>query len=173
MKKTLIELIVFAASWCVAIPVSCGHIFESSVEIDSAIVNEILSNIESENRSELFGAVNTPAGQKPGPKSLETNWTRWLAEGNDLQDFVGEAEKKTVDGSRVDIYTNSGYAIEVEWASKWKEAIGQSLYYATLEDAKPGIILLFKGDQVEKFYYMRLMVVASKYGIKVWVVETK
>jgi hypothetical protein len=34
------------------------------------------------------------------------------------------------------------YAIEVEWAQHWAEAVGQSLYYASATNRKPGIILL-------------------------------
>jgi hypothetical protein len=34
------------------------------------------------------------------------------------------------------------YAIEVDWAPKWAEAVGQSLYYAGATGRKPGIILL-------------------------------
>ena len=41
----------------------------------------------------------------------------------------GEIEVKIGDGSRCDIITEK-YAIEVEWASKRKDSVGQSLWYS-------------------------------------------
>ena len=52
-----------------------------------------------------------------------------------------EIEKKLITGGRVDCF-NEEYAIEVDWAHKWAEAVGQSLYYAAATNRKPGIILL-------------------------------
>jgi len=76
------------------------------------------------------------------------------------------------DESRVDILTDE-YAFEVEWAYKWKESIGQSLYYAIQTDMKPGIILLFKGEPQDKENYLRCSVVCEKYNIKLITVKVK
>ena len=71
------------------------------------------------------------------------------------------------DRTRVDLL-NDEYAIEVDWAPKWAEGIGQALYYAEVTDKKPGVILLIKDMQKEMKYVYRLQTVAAKYGIKVW-----
>ena len=52
-----------------------------------------------------------------------------------------EIEKKLITGGRIDCF-NDEFAIEVDWANKWAEAVGQSLYYAGATDRKPAIILL-------------------------------
>ena len=77
----------------------------------------------------------------------------------------GTLEAKTPDGSRVDILTDE-YAYEVDWAYKWPQAIGQSLYYAAATNRKPGIILLFKNRTEERRYYLRCLVVCNRYNIR-------
>ncbi len=52
----------------------------------------------------------------------------------------GQTEVK-VENGRVDIVTRT-HAIEVERASNWKHAIGQSLWYALQTNLSPGIVLL-------------------------------
>jgi hypothetical protein len=52
-----------------------------------------------------------------------------------------ELEKHLPSGGRVDCLA-AEYAIEVDWANHWAEALGQSLYYAGATNRKPGIILL-------------------------------
>lgn len=68
---------------------------------------------------------------------------------------LGGKEEVKVDGGRADIVTDN-FAIEVEWASKWKSAIGQALWYGleTNRDAK--IILLIKDIDKEYKYYTML-----------------
>lgn len=171
MKNTTIELLLFIAVWCCAACLVCAGPIENSTNT-AEILAQLEDDLEREDTKARFGAVRTPEGQRPSANSYETDWTKWLAAGNEGEDFSGVAEYKTIDGSWIDIYTKGGYTVEVEWAAKWKEAVGQALYYAAIEDAKPGIVLLFKGEKTEKLHYMRLMIVASKYNIKVWVIET-
>ncbi|MDQ3017417.1 MAG: hypothetical protein M3R25_11950 [Bacteroidota bacterium] len=57
----------------------------------------------------------------------------------------GEAEV-TVANGRVDVVTDS-HAIEVERASNWKHAIGQSLWYGLQTNKQPGIILLMESPE--------------------------
>lgn len=54
----------------------------------------------------------------------------------------GEMEVTMPDGSRCDIVTEEGFAIEVEKASNWKESIGQALNYAFQSNKKAGIVLI-------------------------------
>ncbi|MCP3875223.1 MAG: hypothetical protein GY699_18975 [Desulfobacteraceae bacterium] len=58
------------------------------------------------------------------------------------REFGGHMEVGVPSG-RVDILTNE-YAIEVDWANKWKEAIGQALWYGQQTLRKPGIVLILK-----------------------------
>jgi len=60
---------------------------------------------------------------------------RWAAK------FGGITEFLLADGKRVDILTDR-YAIEVDFAEKFYEAVGQSLLYAVRTNRTPGIILI-------------------------------
>ena len=79
----------------------------------------------------------------------------------------GEREVVLSDRTRVDIVTDE-YAIEVDFAEKWAESIGQSLHYQGMLDKKAGVLLVWKGPEEERFL-KRLMDVAVKHGITVWV----
>ena len=83
----------------------------------------------------------------------------------------GDIEVRLDDGSRCDIVTKE-YAIEVDFAYKWAEAIGQSLYYAAMLNKKPGIVLIVTKKSNLRFYD-RLMIVNEKYnlGIEIWLIR--
>lgn len=70
------------------------------------------------------------------------------------------------DLSRVDIVTDT-FAIEIDFADKWAESVGQSLYYAHMLDRKPGVLLIVNGNAEER-YVLRLLKVAEKEDITVW-----
>lgn len=72
------------------------------------------------------------------------------------------------DGTRVDILTKE-YAIEVDFADKWYEGVGQALYYSIKTNKKPALVLIIEKDSHEK-YLDRLKMVAEKYGIKIYVI---
>ena len=67
------------------------------------------------------------------------------------KEMSGQADYTLQDKSRVDCLTGT-HAFEVDWADGMKvyEAIGQSLYYASQTDKKPGILLLIRKDNSEK-----------------------
>ena len=79
----------------------------------------------------------------------------------------GILEYATEDKSRVDCLTKE-YAVECDHAYKWKEAVGQSLFYAIQTGKRPGILLIVKDPVKERKYVERLNIVAEKYDIKVW-----
>lgn len=54
------------------------------------------------------------------------------------------------DGARVDCLTDD-YAIEFDFAQKWAEAVGQSLYYALKTGKKPGIVLILEKETDRRF----------------------
>jgi len=77
----------------------------------------------------------------------------------------GQTEVVLKDKSRVDIVTDT-FAIEVDFAEKWAESVGQSLYYAQEMDKKPGVLLIIEGRK-DDIYLNRLMIMAFKYNIRV------
>jgi len=79
----------------------------------------------------------------------------------------GVMEYRLKDRTRVDCLT-SEYAIEVDWAKKWAESIGQSLYYAQMTNKTPAVGLIC-GENDTRFL-KRLKTVAKKEHIKIFVI---
>ena len=67
------------------------------------------------------------------------------------EELFGKVNYTLEDKSKVDCLTDT-HAYEVDWADGMKvyEAIGQSLYYASQTNKKPGIILLIRKNNSEK-----------------------
>lgn len=63
--------------------------------------------------------------------------------------YNGEIEVSMPDRTRCDIITET-HAIEVDFADKWGEAIGQSLNYAFQSNKKAGILLILENREDEK-----------------------
>lgn len=62
----------------------------------------------------------------------------------------GFVEYMLPDKTRVDCLTDE-YAIEFDYAQKWAESIGQSLYYAKKTGKKPAVALIVKKDSDKKY----------------------
>lgn len=80
------------------------------------------------------------------------------------KEMGGIAEYRLPDRTRVDILTND-LACEVDWAKKWAEGIGQSLYYAEMTGRKPCVILIIKNEKDQRFV-KRCKLVCDKYKIE-------
>jgi len=80
----------------------------------------------------------------------------------------GKMEYRLFDKTRVDCLTDE-YAIEVDWAKKWAEGIGQSLYYGYITHKKPAVGLIC--GKKDTRYIKRLQVVAKKENIKVFIIQ--
>lgn len=77
----------------------------------------------------------------------------------------GTVEVAAWDRTRVDILTEEE-AIEVDFARKWAEAIGQALYYAIVHDREPGIVLLAtRGDEHDAAFAYRCQTVCARHSI--------
>jgi len=80
----------------------------------------------------------------------------------------GLTEVTLSDRSRVDCLTDT-YAVEMDFAGKWAEAVGQALFYASMTGKRPAIVLIMekKGDSR---YLKRLYLTIEKWGlpVKVW-----
>ena len=81
----------------------------------------------------------------------------------------GKIEYVLFDKTRVDCLTRE-YAIEVDWAKKWAEGIGQSLYYASITHKKPAVGLIVGGSKDQK-YLKRLKTVADELNIKIIILD--
>jgi len=81
----------------------------------------------------------------------------------------GVCEHVLPDSARVDCLMEA-YAVEFDFAQKWAEAVGQSLYYAAMTGKKPGIVLIIE-QPGDVRYLDRLKVLAITYGITVWTME--
>ena len=62
----------------------------------------------------------------------------------------GIVEYRLPDKTRVDCLTDE-YAIEFDWAKKWAESIGQSLYYAKKTGKKPAVAIIMTSPQDERY----------------------
>lgn len=80
----------------------------------------------------------------------------------------GETEVALADRTRVDC-VNERYAVEVDFARKWAEGIGQSLYYAQQTGRQPAVALIM--DEGETRYLKRLEAVARQYDIKIFIID--
>lgn len=67
---------------------------------------------------------------------------------------VGKREFVLIDNTRVDCLTKD-YAIEFDFAHKWAESIGQSLYYGKMTGKSPAVAIIKKSPTDYK-YIMRI-----------------
>ena len=64
------------------------------------------------------------------------------------------------------------YAVEVDFASKWAEAIGQSLYYSTTTGKKAGIALILEDPKEERYLErLELTIKVKNLDIRVWTIK--
>ena len=82
----------------------------------------------------------------------------------------GIMEQSLLDRTRVDCLTDE-YAIEVDFAKKWAEGIGQSLYYAEMTGKKPAVGLIVRDSAKDERRMKRLILLAEKYHIKIFEIE--
>lgn len=70
---------------------------------------------------------------------------------------TGQIEYVLPDKTRIDCLTDE-YAIEYDYAKKWAESIGQSLYYAKMTGKKPAVAIIV-ADSSELKYVNRIKTV--------------
>jgi hypothetical protein len=79
------------------------------------------------------------------------------------QEIGGQVEVVMKDGTRCDILTAT-HAIEVDFAKKWAEAIGQSLNYAMHTGKRPGVALIVFSPSDNK-YIERVRKISAEYSL--------
>ncbi len=80
----------------------------------------------------------------------------------------GKMEVPVANG-RVDVLTES-HAIEVEFASKWKQSIGQALWYSLQTGKTAGVVLIIEKPERDALHAIRLesVIADQKLPIRVW-----
>lgn len=81
---------------------------------------------------------------------------------------TGKLEVRLKDRTRIDCETTH-FAIEYDFASKWAEAIGQSLHYARMTGKLPGIVLIVEDAAKDCKYVRRLLSNVDHYMIPILV----
>ena len=80
----------------------------------------------------------------------------------------GKVEYRLEDGRRIDCLTDT-HAIEVEFAHKWPEAVGQSLDYSMLTGKQAGIVLIIKkNDTTDHWHRLNKLINHYQLPIKLW-----
>lgn len=83
----------------------------------------------------------------------------------------GEIEYVLSDKTRVDCLTHV-HAIEVDFAHKWYEAVGQSLFYSLHTGKRAGILLILeKPDDYKYFIRLNSTIKYHKLKIRTWFVK--
>ena len=80
-----------------------------------------------------------------------------------IQGELGGEREVAVTSGFVDLLTDK-LAIEVDFASKWKEAVGQSLWYGLQTNRKPAIVLI-KRKKTDQKYVIQLGSALSYAGL--------
>ena len=85
----------------------------------------------------------------------------------------GETEVVTGDGTRCDILTET-HAIEVDFARKWGEAIGQSLNYSFQLNRRAGILLILESPS-DRRHLIRVNSIIQNFNlpIDVWEISAE
>lgn len=81
----------------------------------------------------------------------------------------GQAEVVLPDRTRIDCLTDR-LAIEVDFAPKWAECIGQALHYGMATNKKPACLLIMEDPVKDEKYLKRLKGVADRYCIEVYTI---
>jgi hypothetical protein len=83
----------------------------------------------------------------------------WCAKAGGVIEYV------LPDRTRVDCLT-AEYAVEVDFARKWAEAIGQALYYASVTGKRPAVLLIMESpSDVRYLKRLRRVAVTTKFKI--------
>ena len=88
-----------------------------------------------------------------------------------INKYCNGQKEHRVNNARIDCLTDF-VAYEFDFANKWYEAIGQSLYYGILTQRESGIYLIVRNDKDYKFVG-RAKLVCDVYEIKLIVIDER
>ena len=78
---------------------------------------------------------------------------------------MGQVEVILADEVSCDCLTST-HSVEIDFADKWAEAIGQSLFYSLQTDKKAGIVLIMESLKDEK-YWFRLKKTIERFDLQI------
>ncbi len=78
----------------------------------------------------------------------------------------GITEFRNQDSTRVDCLTEKN-AIEMDFAEKWAEGVGQALYYQHMTGKKGKVVLILENPEIEIKYYERTKTLSKIYNFDV------
>lgn len=81
----------------------------------------------------------------------------------------GIMEYKLKDRTRVDCVTPS-LAVEIDFAKKWAECLGQAQFYGQMMKLQPACVLIMENPEKDAIYLRRLRYVAYKKGIRTFTI---
>lgn len=119
----------------------------------------------------LFSQQPTPQPPSATPPTAADHERETVVVAKLAAKYKGQTEARLWDGTRVDLLT-ADEAIEADWAPKWAESIGQSLYYSLVTGRKPAVILLTTSDADER-HVLRCQAVCAKHGIRLYVEDVR
>jgi CRISPR/Cas system-associated protein Cas10 (large subunit of type III CRISPR-Cas system) len=76
-----------------------------------------------------------------------------------------QMEVQLPDRTRIDILTKT-HAMEIDFADKWAEGIGQSLHYSAMTDLDAGLILIVEKDSDNR-YVERVKTLLRKKSLRI------
>ena len=84
----------------------------------------------------------------------------------------GRVEVIMGDKTRCDVVTDT-HAIEVEFAQKWTEELGQSLWYFFQTNKKAGIVLIIEDKKDERFLLKLWSLIEHRTikDVKIWTIS--
>ena len=82
----------------------------------------------------------------------------------------GILEYELDDKTRVDCLTKK-LAVEVDFANKWAECVGQSLYYGIKTNKQPACLLIMENGDKDLKYLKRLKYTAEQKKIKTFIIK--
>tara|TARA_Y100001973_G_C5184200_1_gene326784 strand:- start:896 stop:1681 length:786 start_codon:yes stop_codon:yes gene_type:complete len=135
------------------VPLTFEQVFKDQREVDQSIrafasanlfQAETLHNILGQVTDSTFDNEVSTFGASPR-HGTERYWQDVIQE-----EVGGEKEYRLDDGTRVDLLFPH-QAAEIDWADKWAEGIGQSIYYGLKTERDSLVILLAKKDGWEKY----------------------
>lgn len=83
----------------------------------------------------------------------------------------GKQEVRMPDGTRADCETST-HIIEMDFARKWSESVGQALFYSYQSDKRGGIALILKRPKDRRFWYrLNSVINAHQLPIDTWLLN--
>ncbi len=130
----------------------------------------LLKHVPKNINEKMYSMIASTAVDE-NPNALQSDNYEKVYQKHFCNKINGRMEVKLNDGSRVDCLTTR-YAIEVDFANKSYEGIGQALYYGIKTGKKPGVVMISKKPHKDQKNLTKLLAVAKKYGITIWTIDS-